>query len=212
VALQGTIDTFASADVLRLLGSTAKTGRMILEGDRGRGEILLVEGTVKGLALGENGAFDEHPLDEAMFELLRFEVGDFVFDANESARDHQGEGWEVESLLASAGAMISEWGEIEQVVPSDRAWLSLTSELLATEVTIDAARWRLVAMIGSGLPVAVLADALGATELVRRDRSLGLRRGRRRRRRCADRLRSQRCQRCQRYRRDGNSADGRDRC
>jgi len=165
VALQGTIDTFALADVLRLLGSTGKTGRVILDGDRGRGEVLLVEGAVKGLALGEDGAFDVHPADEAMFELLRFEDGDFVFDTDESARDHQGKGWEVESLLASADAITVEWAEIKQVVPSDRVWLSLTTDLPSAEVTIDADRWRLVAMIGSGLPVSVLAEALGATEL-----------------------------------------------
>ena len=35
MALQGTIETFALPEVLRLLGSGAKTGRLRLSGDRG---------------------------------------------------------------------------------------------------------------------------------------------------------------------------------
>ena len=36
MALQGNIETFALSDVLQLLSSTKKTGRLRLEGDRGR--------------------------------------------------------------------------------------------------------------------------------------------------------------------------------
>ena len=37
MALQGNIETFALPDVLRLLSSTSKTGKLRLEGTRGEG-------------------------------------------------------------------------------------------------------------------------------------------------------------------------------
>ncbi|MCU0309589.1 MAG: DUF4388 domain-containing protein [Acidimicrobiales bacterium] len=165
MALQGTIDTFALPDVLRLLGSTNKTGRLTLDGDRGRGEVLVVDGQVNGLALGDDGAFDEHPADEAMFELLRFAEGDFVFATDESARDHSGTPWEVEPLLGSAENIAAEWTEICRVVPSEDAWVSLAAQIPGPEVVIDADRWQLLALVGSGVPVAALRTALAASEL-----------------------------------------------
>ena len=46
MALQGSLDTFALPDVLRLLAATAKTGRLRIEGDGGRGNVWLRDGTV----------------------------------------------------------------------------------------------------------------------------------------------------------------------
>lgn len=48
MALQGTLDTFALADVLRLLANTHKSGRLELAGDRGHGRVWLGEGQLVG--------------------------------------------------------------------------------------------------------------------------------------------------------------------
>jgi hypothetical protein len=165
VALQGTIDTFALADVLRLLGSTAKTGRLTLDGDRGRGEIVVVDGSIKGLAVGEVSSFDRYPADETMFELLRFRDASFVFDTDEAVRDHDGEAWEVDSLLTSAEEILDEWHQIETIMPSIDAWVALAPELPGAEVTLDAERWRLLAQIGSGVTAGNLAAIVGTNEL-----------------------------------------------
>ena len=46
MALQGTLDTFSLPDVLRLLATTSKTGRLRIEGDRGQGSVWLDAGGV----------------------------------------------------------------------------------------------------------------------------------------------------------------------
>src|SRR5262245_32794776 len=46
MALQGTLDTFELPDVLRLLASTKKSGRLHLQSDRGTGDVWLDEGRV----------------------------------------------------------------------------------------------------------------------------------------------------------------------
>ena len=73
MALQGTIETFALPEVLRLLGSGAKTGRLRLSGDRGSGSVWIDGGKVVGAEAREGGydivvafggvsASDEHPV------------------------------------------------------------------------------------------------------------------------------------------------------
>jgi hypothetical protein len=165
VALQGTIDTFALADVLRLLASTSKTGRLTLEGDRGSGAVAVADGRVHGVDVPQ-GSGPSVPAEESLFELLRFREGDFVFDADDGVDTAEGEGHDLEPLLARANELLEEWERIEAVVPSPRAWLTLSAAIPGEEVAIDADRWRVVALIGSGASASGLADALGTSELV----------------------------------------------
>jgi hypothetical protein len=164
VALQGSIDTFALADVLRLLASTGKTGRLALEGDRGQGEVVVLDGSVASVAM----VGVERPqvsFDEELFELLRFESGDFEFTAVEDLAVDGEESWEVEHLLGQAAGLLDEWRRIESVVPSSDAWVRLRPELGDDEVTIGASGWRTVAAVGSGTTVSGLAAVMGTTDL-----------------------------------------------
>src|SRR5688500_15315440 len=79
VALQGTLDTFALPDVLRLLASTKKTGRLHLTGGRGSGSVYVDSGSV--VAAEASGARNATSIIEVLFELLRYPDGSFVFDA-----------------------------------------------------------------------------------------------------------------------------------
>jgi hypothetical protein len=164
VALQGSIDTFALADVLRLLASTGKTGLLALDGDRGRGEVVVLDGSVASVAV----VGVERPqvtADEELFELLRFESGDFEFTAQDDLAVDGAESWEIEHLLGEAAGLLDEWHRIESVVPSTDAWVRLRPELGDDEVTIGASGWRTVAAVGSGTTVAGLAGVMGTTEL-----------------------------------------------
>src|SRR5688572_20071068 len=159
MALQGTLDTFELPDVLRLLASTRKSGRLHLRSDRGDGDVWLTDGQVVGVEAG--GAAD---VPSALFELLRAHEGAFAFEPGESPAS-PGAPTEVESLLDGAESQLAEWREIEAVVPSMAAWVCLNTELPSPEVTVDAETWRLVATIGSGLTVSDLGDVLHLDEV-----------------------------------------------
>ena len=79
VALQGTLDTFALPDVLRLLAATKKTGRLRITGGRGTGSVWVSSGEVE--AIEATHAPHASEAVDALFELLRFEEGAFTFDA-----------------------------------------------------------------------------------------------------------------------------------
>src|SRR5262245_13642933 len=78
VALQGTLDTFALPDVLRLLAGTRKTGRLRLVGDRGNGSVWVDGGSV--VATEASGSPAPKGLGEVFFELLRYRDGSFTFE------------------------------------------------------------------------------------------------------------------------------------
>src|SRR2546421_10047348 len=77
VALQGTLDTFALPDVLRLLASTKKTGRLVIAGNRGTGSVWVDAGSVVGSEA--TGTMPDAGAVEVLFELLRYGEGSVTF-------------------------------------------------------------------------------------------------------------------------------------
>ncbi len=163
MALQGTLDTFALPDVLRLLATTRKTGRLRVNGDRGSGSLWVEEGQLAASELIVPGATDDS-LINTLFHLLRFKRGSFTFDAGAMSPAGAAAN-EIEPLLDEAETMLVEWRSIEAVVPSVDAWLTLKPELSGSMVKIDNDRWRLIAAIGGGRTVGGVGEALGLDEL-----------------------------------------------
>lgn len=162
MALQGTIETFALPDVLRLLASTKKTGCLRLEGSRGSGSLWVESGAVVGSEA--SGAPHADEAAEVLFELLRYKEGDFVFDADADVLvQHQPA--EVEPTLEAAEAMLEEWKGIEAVVPSLDHWVGLKAELPGPDVTITADRWKTLVAVSGGTSVGALGDQLELGEL-----------------------------------------------
>ena len=162
MALQGTLETFALPDVLRLLASTKKTGRLQLSGSHGSGSVWLADGEIV------NSEASHEPTaaaaSEVVFELLRFKEGEFVFD-DAAVAPEAGTPANVEDTLSAAEGMLEEWKTIEAVVPSLDGWVSLAPELPDAEVTIDNGRWSQIVAIGGGITVGALGSRLALGEL-----------------------------------------------
>lgn len=161
MALQGTLETFALPDVLRLLASTKKTGAYRLDGNRGSGCLWVSEGQIVGGELVGSAVSDP---TEIAFELLRFSDGDFVFDADATAPEPL-DGLDVETVLTDAEKLLEEWKDVEAVVPSLDHGVALQPELPGDEVTIRADIWLFVVGIGGGTTVGRLGHRLGLGEL-----------------------------------------------
>jgi hypothetical protein len=162
VALQGTLDTFALPDVLRLLAATKKTGRLQVTGNRGTGSVWVDAGlVVKTEASGARHATDTV---QVLFEMLRYAEGSFTFDSGSTTEDGTTPN-SVEPLLIDAEALLGEWRAIEAVIPSMEAWVSLVPELPGGDVVIDADRWRSIVAVGGGSTVWAIGDALNLGEV-----------------------------------------------
>jgi hypothetical protein len=162
VALQGTLETFALPDVLRLLASTKKTGVLRIDTDRGRGELLVVDGELTG------GAADGSPLAEnpsdVLFEMLRSTDGSFLFDADADASGG-GSPQGVEAALELAEQQLAEWREIEAVVPSPHRLVTICTDRGDDDITLSASQWQAIAALAGGCTVETLGTRLGLTEL-----------------------------------------------
>ncbi len=167
MSLQGSLDTFALPDVLVLLASTQKSGELHVAGSRSTtlGRHPDTEGRLwfdAGGLVGHDVGRTIEPSD-AVFELLRLTQGTFSFLAGTPSGG--GPRVEVEGILGEAQARLSEWREIELVVPSLDAWLQLSPEPPMAHVSMRGEQWRLVVAVGAGGPVGGVLGHLGLEEL-----------------------------------------------
>lgn len=163
MALSGTLDTFALPDVLRLLASTAKTGRLRITGDRGSGSVWVDSGEVVAAELA-SAVTQEPTAAEVVFGLLRFAAGSFTFEADAVAPNASG-AEAMEPILGAAENMLVEWRAIEEVIPSLDVWVGLRPSLDGPDVMVDQARWGGIATIGSGAQVGAVAEGLELNEI-----------------------------------------------
>jgi hypothetical protein len=161
VALQGTLETFSLPDVLQLLSSTKKSGCLRVTGERADGSVWLAEGSIIAAKVGDDASGS--PVD-VVFELLRLETGEFVFDDG-GLPDEAGKPVDVSTALEEAGKLVEEWAAIETVVPSADHWVSLAPALPGDEVTISADRWKALVAVAGGDSVRGLGSTLELAEL-----------------------------------------------
>ena len=162
MALQGTIESFALADVLRLLSQSAKTGRLIVNGDRGSANLWIARGELVGGGSAAQPRAED--VVDVLFDMLRFESGSFIFESDATAPTPQTP-IPVVPALEQAEAALAEWHEIVRVVPSVESWVSLAPDLPHAEVVVDQACWTSIVTVGGGIRVAELGRLLDLGEL-----------------------------------------------
>jgi len=132
VALQGTLETFAVGDVLRLLASTNKTGRLRVSSNRGTGSVWIDGGRLRAAAA--TSAPVGAPISDVLFQLLRHRNGSFAFEPDVDFAEDTEPGAtvsdpaaDVVDETAQAEELLSEWRTIEEVVPSLDAFVTLSA-------------------------------------------------------------------------------------
>lgn len=158
VALQGSLEDFALPDVLGLLASAKKTGELHVTGERGGGRLWLRDGEVVWTEAGDT----TEPVD-CLFELLRATRGEFQF-RSDVAPPAEATPSPLDPLVAEATSRMSEWAEIEGVVPSLDTAVRLEPEAPGAQVVVSADQWRVLVAVAEEGTVAAVARALGTGE------------------------------------------------
>jgi hypothetical protein len=154
VSLKGSLETVGLSDVLALLAVTGKTGELQVGGGTVDGHVWFMDGQLIGSSAGRAASH----LD-VLFELLRLKSGTFTFEDGRGP-SAPGEAVPVEELVAEANSRVAEWREIELVVPSLTAVVSMSPDAPGDEIVVRADQWRLLVATGGGVPVQVVLDAL----------------------------------------------------
>jgi hypothetical protein len=159
VSLEGSLQTVPLPEVLHLLADTSKSGELFVCGPGSGGRFWFEAGQYTGFDVGRC----DHAVD-ALFELLRIERGDFVFDGAVprpagAHRPDDAERGDIRPVLELAEARLFEWCEIVSVVPSLSHEVYLLPEAPRERVALDRGQWSMVVGVGEGRTVAdLLAD------------------------------------------------------
>ncbi len=159
MALQGTIDAFPLTDVLQLLATSSKSGRLTLDGDRGRAELWIEGGDVVGAGSGAGSS-----AEKLVFELLRYTDGSFQFGDESGTPRHGVEPVPLIECLERAGALLDDWRRIEAVVPSPAHRIGLARELRDSSVTLDRDDWAVVVAVGDMPTVEAIGERMAIDE------------------------------------------------
>ena len=159
MSLRGSLETFALTEVLTMVASTGKSGELQVDGEALTGRVWLEGGEVVGARAGE--ATD--PAD-AVFRLLCLTGGEFRFETGTPAPE-AGTPQSVDAVLAAAQDRLSEWREIEAVIPSPESVIRLQRALDGGDVQLTGAQWDAVVALGAGRSLAELMELLDQDEL-----------------------------------------------
>ncbi|MFN0027422.1 MAG: DUF4388 domain-containing protein [Acidimicrobiales bacterium] len=162
MSLQGSIETFAIADVLRLLAATSKSGRLHVQGTVRAGTVWVESARILA-ADSPSTPIVTGPVD-ILFQLLRFERGSFRFELDKYPPE-PGEPLDIELALSEAEAMVVEWRELERRIPAQDCWVELKPALTGESVSLTADEWLTLVAVAGGRTVADIGQALVLGEL-----------------------------------------------
>ncbi|MDQ3916518.1 MAG: DUF4388 domain-containing protein [Actinomycetota bacterium] len=157
--LTGTLDDFTLPDVLRLIGSARRTGRLDVTRDAGSGRLLFHDGAVRGA-----GA------EDLTFDLMRWTHGEFSWEPEVTAPGSgvdDGEAISVDALLEHVGRRLEELAEIETLVPSEEAVFVMAPQPPegAVQINITPGEWRVLVLVDGHRPVREIALAAGIDDV-----------------------------------------------
>jgi len=169
MALEGTFETFSVMDVVGWLQQLIRVGRLDSEGANGDVHLWIADG---GIVAEQSDAYGEEITPAlALFDILRAGPAEWQFVSGEQAtstKEHPPVG--VMSLVADLEAMVTEWAQLLDVVPSAEATVRLVADPDGP-LTLNEDRWALVLLLADG-PASVddLVHFIGVHDLAGRRR------------------------------------------
>jgi hypothetical protein len=119
---------------------------------------LLEQGTIDGGLLRQT--VTDQSVD-AVFDLLRWQEGDFAFVVGEDNPDDVGVALTIETILADADSRSSNWESVSAIVPSASALLSMPV-VPPDDPQISREEWSLLALVDGQRSVTELVDLTGS--------------------------------------------------
>ena len=166
--LQGSFDTFDFAEVLGVLSEKGQSGKLRLHSGPASVDLYLSDGRLVHAESVDHGsaprvASSRNRLEEACFEVLRWDHGTFEFQPGVTPQSPRGLDATVESVLEGARRRLEVWERVESIIPSLDVQPRLARELSAKEVVIDQHAWRVLAAIDGRRTVQALARVLSVS-------------------------------------------------
>jgi hypothetical protein len=153
MAFQGSLEELPLPDVIQLVAASGKTGRFLMDGRLGAGQIVLREGQI---IHAECGALRG---EEAFYELATWQEGSFRFEQVAEA----GEGSIEKSntnLLMAAAQRIDEWKVLVSRVPSTRMVPVFREDGGKTPISLTPREWQVIRKIDEARSIDEISSEL----------------------------------------------------
>jgi hypothetical protein len=155
--LSGSLAQIPLADLLRMLGAGAQTGRLRLTSGLDVGDAYVDRGDIVH-------AETDGTMGEAAFgRLLSWPNGTFMFEPGITSLDRTIEK-SLDVLMAESAKAASEREAIRRIIPSTDAIPRLVRELPMPSITIEGTDWRILARMDGHTSIAAMAFDLGYEE------------------------------------------------
>jgi hypothetical protein len=155
--LSGSLAQIPLADLLRMLGAGAQTGRLRLTSGLDVGDAYVDRGDIVH-------AETDGTMGEAAFSrLLSWPNGTFMFEPGITSLDRTIEK-SLDVLMAESARAASEREAIRRIIPSTDAIPRLVRELPNPPITIDAGDWRILSRMDGATSIAAMGFDLGMEE------------------------------------------------
>ena len=169
--LTGTLDDFTLADVLRLVAGARRTGGLAVARDAGAGDLYFRDGAVsRGVgryARRSEAASPDRAIEDLTFDLMRWGRGEFTWTPDATAPGGPEASVDVDRLLQDVSRRLDELAEIQTLVPSEDAVLTMAPQPPegAVQINITPAEWRVLVLVDGHRKVAEIAATAGLDDL-----------------------------------------------
>ncbi|HZJ27836.1 MAG TPA: DUF4388 domain-containing protein [Acidimicrobiia bacterium] len=171
MSLQGTLDTFALADVLELIERCRKSGALEIRDPQSRGVVYFAGGRFSAAEAGElagpvaSAEELEARVIDVCFAMFRVESGLFEFETDRFPPWPVRGGIEVAATVAQVQQLQRDWLAIEAVIPSLDCRPDVVDDLGGEQVVLDRDGFRVLRVVDGELSVRDIARKLGRSVL-----------------------------------------------
>ena len=155
--LRGNLKQISLLDILRMLSSGRRTGRLDIKQAGKSGEIYLERGSIvhglTGTQIGEKG----------VYTLMGWLEGDFVFSPDVAAPESS-INVTTEQLLLEAARQSEQWEDIKDIVSSTDSVFGISPSGSTSTVSLKPLEWQVLAQVDGQRSVMEIGEILGLHE------------------------------------------------
>jgi hypothetical protein len=155
--LKGNLDQLPLIDILKMLSSSDRTGRLTLSQERTQGEIYLNHGSLVHAATGAQ--LGEH----AVFTMMGWMDGNFSFIPDIEPPEESVE-LATEQILLEAARKNEEWKDIKKMIPTSEIVFKLSPTGSPETVSLEPAEWQVLAQVNGRRSIDDLSRTVGRNE------------------------------------------------
>jgi len=155
--LRGNLKQLPLLDIIRMLSSGNRSGRLEITQTGKSGEIFLDRGSIIHAAVGTQIG------EKGVYTLMGWLEGEFIFTPEVASPDHSID-IATEQLLLEASRQAEQWKDIKEVISSTEAVFNISPSGSTSTVSLKPLEWQVLAQVNGQRSVVEIGEIVGLHE------------------------------------------------